>query len=435
MRPSNPTSRREFLARGASALAAPAVLSSAALGAGAGKTPASERIALGFIGMGVMCRSHLEHFLGKDDVQVVAVCDVDTTRREKARTTADESYSKKAKGSYKGCAGFNDFRELLARPDIDAVVIATPDHWHAIPVIEACKAGKDVYCEKPLTVSLLEAKTVVDAVRKHQRVFQTGSQQRTEFDGKFRTACEYVRNGRIGEVLTIHVGVGEPARPCDLPGESPEPGLDWDLWLGPAPMRPYNHELSPRGVHKHFPAWRKYREYGGGGLSDMGAHHFDIAQWALDRDHSGPVEVAPPHDETATIGARFRYDDGVEMVHGGPSGATFVGTKGIIYVDRGKLESIPDNILKKPLGDGDARLPRAEGHRTNWVECMRSRATPIASVEAGAHSAAVCILANLVYWHRRPLKWDPKTWQFPGDAQANAWLDRDRRDTWPLPTV
>ena len=186
-----------------------------------------------------------------------------------------------------------DFRELIARKDIDAVCIATPEHWHAIPAIEAMKAGKDVYCEKPLTLTLAEAKRCIDVARKYKRVFQTGSQQRSNVFGPFREAVEIIRSGRLGKIQTVTVGVGGPSKWCDLPAEELEPGLDWDLWLGPAPMRPYNSILSPRGVHKHFPDWRSYREYAGGGHSDMGAHHYDIAQWCLGMDESGPVEIIP----------------------------------------------------------------------------------------------------------------------------------------------
>jgi predicted dehydrogenase len=231
------------------------------------------------------------------------------------------------------------------------------------------------------------------------------------------------------------VGVGEPARPCDLPGEPPESGLDWDFWLGPAPMRPYNAILSPRGVHRHFPAWRDYLEYAGGGLSDMGAHHFDIAQWALNRDHSGPVRVSPPNDSKAEFGARLVYDDGVEMFHGGPSGATFIGTQGMIHVDRDKILSVPDKILKEPLEKKDVRLPRANGHRSNWIECVRTRSTPIANAEVGARTAAVCVLANLAYQLNRELNWDPTAWRFLDNDAKPVWLDRERRDPWKLPTV
>jgi predicted dehydrogenase len=428
----NGFTRRHFL--GQSALAAPALLTASALGQEAKQAP-SERLTLGFIGVGKMNSGHLRSFLGRADTQVVAVCDVDTARREHAKDIVEKKYGEGRRTDYKGCAAYVDFRELLARDDIDAVVIATPDHWHAIPVIEACKAKKDIYCEKPLSLTIHEAKVMIDAVRKYDRVFQTGSQQRTEFAGRFRKACEYVRSGRIGKVQVVHVGVGGPSVWCDLGEEPMQPGLDWDRWLGPAPKRPYNSILSPRGVHNHFPNWRQYREYSGGGYTDFGAHHYDIAQWGLGMDDSGPVEIIPHDDEHATKGLRYIYANGVEMVHGGPSGVTFVGTEGLISVDRGYLISVPDKILKEPLGDKDCHLPTAPSHHEDWVRSVRARKRPICDVEVGARSVTVCHLGNLAYWNHRRLRWDPKEWTFVGDSQANSWLDRERRNPWQLPTI
>src|ERR1043166_9070665 len=308
-----PVSRRQFLkATAATFVFAPVVIPSSARGAD-GSTAPSERITVGFIGTGKMSHDyHLSTLSGFKDVQCVAVCDVDTTRREHAKKYIEDRYAKDGRG-IKGIDAGNDFREIIRRKDIDAVVIATPDHWHAIPVIEACQAKKDVYCEKPLSLTIREAKLMIDAVRKYGRVLQTGSQQRS--DKEFRQACELVRNGRIGKVKRVNVDVGGPSRPCDLPGEKLEPGLDWDRWLGPAPKRPYNSVLSPRGIHNHFPNWRNYREYSGGMMTDWGAHHFDIAQWGLGMDESGPVEIIPPTDPKATKGVRYIYANGVEMIH------------------------------------------------------------------------------------------------------------------------
>jgi predicted dehydrogenase len=430
VQPATRISRRQFIA----AAAVPLIVPRSALGS-QDKAAPSERLTLGFIGMGTMNRGHLGHFLGQKDVQVVAVCDVDTTRRESAKQTVEERYSKDSKdGQYKGCAAYNDFRELLARKDIDAVVIATPDHWHAIPVIEACKAGKDIYCEKPLSLTIHEARVMIEAVRKNQRVFQTGSQQRSSKE--FRLACELVRSGRIGKVKTVNVNVGGPSKPCDLPEEKLEPGLDWDRWLGPAPRRPYNSVLSPRGVHKHFPAWRNYREYSGGMMTDWGAHHFDIAQWGLGMDDSGPVEIIPPDDPKAERGLRYLYANGVEVVHGPGGGVQFIGTEGEITVNRGKLESKPEKIIKEPLGEKDVHLYQSPGHQRDWLDCVRSRKRPICDVEIGARSVTVCHLGNIAYWTRKRLKWDPKEWQFIGaDAEVVKWLDRERRDPWQLPKV
>ena len=423
-------SRRGFI-RAAAALAAPVIAPRTVFGLG-GRSPPSERITVGFIGTGKMANDyHLGTLLGFGDVQAVAVCDVDTTRREHARRRVQEAYAKEE--GTKGCAAVNDFREILARKDIDAVVIATPDHWHAIPIVEACKAKKDVYCEKPLTLTLAEAKRCIDAVRKHERVFQTGSQQRSSVFGPFRLACELVRSGRLGQVKSVTVGVGGPSRPCDLPEEKAEPGLDWELWLGQAPLRPYHSVLSPRGVHNNFPNWRSYLEYSGGGHTDMGAHHYDIAQWALGMDESGPVEVIPPADPNAGTGVKYVYANGIEMVHGGPSGCVFTGTAGKLHIDRGHLSSEPEGIVKEPLGEKDVHLFESPGHHRDWINCIRSRKRPVADVEIGARSVAIPLLGNLAYRHRKTLRWDPKAWEFTGDADAAKLLDRERRDPWKLP--
>jgi len=414
--------RRHFLG-GAAALALPSVWPRRSR-----PHPPSERVTLGVVGTGIRGRNLLRGaFLSNAGFRVIAVCDVDATRREDTRSAVDEHYGEA------GCAAYSDHRELLARGDVDAVVIATPDHWHAIQILDACIAGKDVYCEKPLTLTLHESAAVIVAARKSGCVFQTGSQQRTEYGHDFVTACEYVRNGRIGRVLDVDVGVGDSPSWCDLPAEELEPGLDWDAWLGPAPERPYHSDLGPRGVHGHYPRWRAYREYAGGYLADMGAHHFDIAQWALRADESGPVKVLPPLDREWRRGAALEYADGVRLTHGGPSGVTFIGTEGLIHVDRGRLSSVPESILSEPLGEHDARLPRKPGHAADWLECILSRGRPICDVEVGARSAAVCHLMNIAYWHGRELAWDPESWRFPGDAGANRWLDYERRPGFELP--
>ncbi len=297
------------------------------------------------------------------------------------------------------------------------------------------KAGKDVYCEKPLTLTLAEGRRCIDVARKYERVFQTGSQQRSDVFGPFRQAAEIIRSRRLGKIQVVTVGVGGPSKWCDLPAEKMEPGLDWDLWLGPAPERPYNSILSPRGVHKHFPAWREYREYAGGGHADMGAHHYDIAQWCLGMDESGPIEIIPPVNPNDHRGVIYRYANGVVMVHGGPSGCTFTGTKGTLRIDRNHLTSDPASIVKDPLGKDDVHLPKSPGHHRDWLDCIRSRKRPVADVEIGARSVAITILGNLAYWNHRPLRWDPAKWEFVGDPKANEWLDRERRSPWRLPEV
>ena len=389
---------------------------------------------MGIIGIGKMAGEyHLPSLLGMADVQVVAVCEVDTTRRRAASKAWKHITARTA--VYKGCAAYNDFRELIARKDVDAVCIATPEHWHAIPAIEACKAGKDVYCEKPLTLTIREAKLCIDAVRKHGRVFQTGSQQRSNVFGQFREAVELIRSGRLGQMKTVSVGVGGPSKWCDLPEEPMEPGLDWDLWLGTAPKRPYNSILSPRKVHNHFPTWRSYREYAGGGHADMGAHHYDIAQWALGMDQSGPVEIIPPADPKSGKGCKYIYANGVEMIHGGPDGCFFTGTRGTLHITRGRLVSEPAEHRQGAVGQG-RRAPVPFARPSSQLD----RLHPLARQAGGRRgdrrrTVTIVHLGNLAYWHGRRLKWDPQKWRFVGDDEANRWLDRQRRDPWQLPTI
>ncbi|MEZ6234036.1 MAG: Gfo/Idh/MocA family oxidoreductase [Phycisphaerales bacterium] len=407
--------------------------------------PPNSRIGIALIGCGKRMFEMLGPLADHPDLQIRGVCDVDATRRTEAGNRIVERMRRRALDAGgaladAGIAEFVDHRELIAMPGVDAVVICTPDHWHADQVLDAAAAGKDIYCEKPLTQCLHECRAMIEAVRKHGVVFQTGSQQRTEYDHRFVRACELVRAGKIGKVLSVHVGVADPPVACDLAGEAPEPGLEWDRWLGPAPWREYNAELSPRGVHNHYPTWRNYKEYCGGYLADMGAHHFDIAQWGLGLDASGPARVEPPEmGDRAGIGGQLPMrgatlvtPDGVRIIHGGPSGTTFVGTEGIIAVDRGRIASVPGNILDAELGE-DERLPRKASHIQDWVDCMRSRERCICDVEIGARSAALCHLMNLAYEHRRTLHWDAAAWRFRGDDAANAWLERDRREGYALP--
>lgn len=432
--------RRSFLEAAAFA-AAPLILSSRALGRPrAGAAVSAERVApgdrlgVGFIGMGIQNRFHLDTLLKNPAVQVLAVCDVDTTRREHSKKKVEEAYAAETQsGAYSGCKAFIDSRELIAMAGVDAVVIGTPDHWHVYDVVWAAKAKKDIYVEKPLSHTIAEAKLMMDVVRENKVVLQTGSQQRTEYDGRFRTACEYIRSGRIGRVLTVQVGIGTSSVACDLAEEAMEPGLDWDRWLGPAPVRAYNAILSPRGVHGHYPMWRLYKEYSGGLLTDWGAHHFDIVQWALGMDESGPVEVMPPPYPEATFGGRLRYANDVIVEHGGSFGITFNGTKGSLFVSRDALTCFPGEILKEPLTDKDARLPAVNGHMANWLECIKTRNKPVCDVEVGARSITVSHLLNLAYWHKRKFVWDPKTWEFPGDEKANALRDHERRKGFEMP--
>jgi len=242
-----------------------------------------------------------------------------------------------------------------------------------------------------------------------------------------------VRNGRIGEIKEININIGDTSKPCDLPTEEMEPGLDWNFWLGQAPERGYHSELAPRKVHTHFPNWRNYREYSGGMMTDWGAHHFDIAQWGLGMDNSGPVEIHPPDGKDYKT-LTYKYANGVLMYHRGiPNinyGVAFIGTKGKVFVDRGRFAADPEEIGKEPMSPNDVRLYESKNHHYDWVDCIRTRKRPICDVEIGCRSASVCHLGNLAYWHNRTLKWDPAKEQFIGDAEANTWLDRKRREPW-----
>jgi predicted dehydrogenase len=424
------TTRRTFIqSLAATAAMGPTILTSRSRAQD--KTAANDRIQLAFIGVGTMGRGHLGKFLGQKDVQVVAVCDVVQERIDDAKKMVENRYASDLKGEYKGCAAYNDLRKLLEDKAIDAVLIATPDHWHATACILAAQAKKDIYCEKPLTHTIAQGRRIIDAVRKNALVFQTGSQQRSEFGNRFRTAVELVRNGRIGKLKTVRVGVGGPPIAYNLePQEIPE-GTEWDMWCGPSVKLGYNEQLCPKGVHRHFPAWRNYKEYGGGGLADMGAHHFDIAQWAMGMDDSGPVTIEPPSGKETT-GLKYVYASGVEMFHGGPSGCTFEGTDGTIYVDRGALESKPGEILTTPLKEGDFRVYPSSDHARNWLDCVRTRKDPICTAEIGHHSATICHLGNIGYALRRTLKWDPKKEQFTGDDEANKLLDYEPRAPWKV---
>lgn len=413
----------------------------------ADKKPNS-RLTMGFIGMGIQSRGLLGGFLGQE-TQVLAVCDVDTTRREDAKKKVDERY-KAAHGA--GCAAYNDFREIIGRKDIDAVCIATPDHWHAFITLAALRAGKDVYCEKPLTHNIHEALEVMRAVDANHRVLQTGSMQRSSKE--FRVACELVLNGAIGKVQRVECSFGDPPVPCDLKEEPMEPGLDWNLWVGPAAMRPYSSVLSPRGLHKHFPHWRNYREFGGGMVCDWGAHHLDIAQWGLGMDNSGPVEILPPPKRGDKRGAKLVYANGVTVEHKDGFGVHFYGTEGEVQVNRGRftfnrgkeiIASYADNKERKTscaaqvqkaerafLEDPKIKLYVSKNHISNFMECVQSRKKPITSEQVGAHTAICCHLMNQAYFNHCKIKWDPAHFTFVDGTGDPKWLTRSYRNPWSV---
>ena len=430
--------RRNFVKTAAVASVAPTILVRSA-----GSADANDRLTLGFIGVGTMGRGHLGGFLGNAGVEVVAVSDVVKDRLDLAKEMTEKKYADRVKsGAYKGCVAYPDFRKLLEHPGLDAVVIATPDHWHAIPCVLAARAKKHIYCEKPLTQNLADGRWVVNEIAKGDVIFQTGSQQRSEFGGHFRKAVEYVWNGRIGKLKTIRIGVGGPAKPCDLPTQEVPEGTDWDLWLGPAPERGYNEILCPKGIHKGFPQWRAYQEYAGGALADMGAHHFDIAQWAMKMDNSGPVAVIPPSDPKKGAGLKFVYASGIEMIHNEfakdkdgkdiRADCVFEGTEGTILVGRGGISSLPDTILKAPLGPDAEHVYPSSNHKQNWLDSVKTHKPAICPAEVGHRSASVCHLGNIGYRLGRKLTWDPIKEQFVGDESANKELVREPRTKWKI---
>jgi predicted dehydrogenase len=423
----------------AAAVAAPYVLPS---NVWAAETSPNAKKTIGFIGMGTQSRGLLGNFLSQD-VKVVAVCDVDKNRREDAKSKVDQKYKNQ------DCQAYNDFRDIIDRKDIDMVCIATPDHWHAIPTIMAMEAGKDVYCEKPLTHDIQESIDVMATAKKTNRVLQTGSMQRSMKE--FRVACELVQNGVIGKIKSVECDFKDPAVPCNLPEEPAEPGLDWDRWCGPAPLRPYNSVLSPRGIHKGYPNWRAFKEYGGGRVCDWGAHHLDIAQWGLGMDESGPVEIRPPEKSDAKRGCTLVYTNGVTVIHVDGFGVRFIGEDGEVLVNRGRFRVILKNettatfengtkgtscerevalMEKRFLNNAKIRLYNSKGHIPDFLDCVGSRKKPITNEIVGSRSAICCHLMNLSYWHRQVMKWDPATSAFTGGTGDAKWLVSSRREDW-----
>lgn len=420
--------RRDFMKASLGCVAGSAGLSSPLFANQTRKSP-NDRITVALIGVGKMGGGHLGGLISQADLQIIGVCDAWRDRTEAACARVESRYAEDAgRATYSGCKPYHDFRELLSRDDLDAVMIATPDHWHAIMAIEAAKAGKDVYCEKPMTLTVREARAIVNACERYSCLFQTGSQQRS--DSLFRLACELVRNGRIGKVQSIYINVGGPAQECDLPPEPVPDVLDWDLWLGPSPYRPYNAILSPPEPDKEFPRWRQYWDYSGGGMTDWGAHHYDIAQWALGMDESGPVEIHPPDGKDFKT-LTYRYANGILMFHGGgEKGVDIRGETGRIVVDRGFLRTEPASLARETIGPGEIHLYESSNHLFNWIECMRMRKVPICPPETGCRSVSVCHIGNIAYRLGRSLQWDPVQELFVNDDEANRFLERPMRSPW-----
>jgi predicted dehydrogenase len=429
----NQSNRRDFLKKTALTAGAITIIPRHVLG-GHGFIAPSDKIIFGYIGVGMQVSTLLKSFIKLPEVQVVAASDVDSKKLSRFKGWVEDYYSENPlKKKYTGCDTYSDYKELLARKDIDAVVVATPDHWHAVMSIDALTSGKDVYCEKPMAHTIEEGRAMVNATRLNNRVFQTGSMQRSWDD--FRKACELVRNGYLGDISKVYVNVGGPGRLCDLP-EKPEPDyLNWDAWVGPAVWRPYNPVLSPPIEDENWPMWRNYMAYGGGGLADWGAHMFDIAQWALGMDESGPLKIVPPKDPNANRGITFHYANGIEMVHedfGRGNAVRFIGSEGTLDVSRSFLDSNPENLATATIGGSDKRLYFSDNHYKDFTTAIRERTKPICDVEVGHRSATICSLGNIGYQLGRTLEWNPVKEQFKNDGIANRLRSKKYRDGYEL---
>jgi hypothetical protein len=418
-------SRRQILKSGLAtvfASSAPMFLSSRVLGR-AGNAGPNSRINIGIVGNGLISGGHRGFCLTQGATQVVALCDVNRQTLDKAMAEA------KAKGVT--CEAYNDHRELCARPDIDAVMVCTPDHWHAAVSIEAMRNGKDVYVEKPMTLTIEEGKAMRAAAARYGRVLQVGSQQRS--NNSFRKAAELVRNGYIGKVHTIACQLGEFDSPTQFAAEPIPDYFDYDRWLGPAPWEPYHPE---RVKSSYGGGWRKFWDYGARKNGDWGAHHFDIIQWALGMDESGP-ELFVPKGYNGAPNQHHFYADGTKVVRdGGTRGAMirFIGEDGEVLVSRGdKFETTPAGLKNLVLKSGDIRLYDSKDHRMDWLNSIGTRQQPICHVGIGHRTATVCHLSGIAERLGRPVRWDPAAEQVIGDPVASRMLDRPRRAGYSLP--
>ena len=423
-------SRRAILKRAGASMA---IVPCTVLGGRGAPTAPSTKLTLGVIGAGSMGLRHIEGFLAEDDCRVLAIADVDRTRLRAAADKVNRFYRNEDCGT---CA---DFRPLIDRKDIDALVISVPDHWHALTAIAGIRAGKDIYGEKPLALTIDEGKAIVDAVERHRCVWQTGSWQRST--DHFRFACELVRNGRIGKLQRVEVGIGVGPT-CDPQPQMPVPeGFDYDLWLGPAPAAPYTEKR----CHWNF---RWILDYAGGQVTDWGTHHVDIAHWGMDADGAGPVRIEGSGDFpdslwNAAVTYRFTctYAGGVTMTVASnnflPQGVRWIGDAGWVHVTREGLKTQPEALQKTPIGPDEIHLPRPpgdhrRGHRRDFIKCVASRGTPITPVRIGHSSATVCHLGNIAMVLGRPIRWDPVRQDIVGDETAREAMRRPMRAPWRL---
>jgi predicted dehydrogenase len=433
------TSRRKFLktaGAAAAALAAPMFIPASALGRD-GSTAPSERIAMGFIGLGGQGSGHLMGgawtyvpggYVARKDVQVQAVCDVVRQRRENARERCNHVYAERFNQTgYNGVTAYNDFREVLARPDIDAVLIAVPYHWAATLAMAAMRAGKDVYCEKPMAVTMREATSLLATAKRYGRIYQAGTQQRSEYNGRFRLACELIRNERIGQLKEVYAYCLPGAMfPSDWVTENSKPvpdGTDWEMWLGPLPWRPYVRQPA-QTVPGLFV-----------GDINWGPHHYDIIQWMVNPDVTAPIQA---HYDKGQI--HYHYSNGV-VVHsteypgervGRVGGACFVGTKGRIAVDRDGIVSYPERILKEPLRPQDIRVYHAESHSGNFLDCIRTRRPTICNPDAAVYTMRALLTGGIALALQRAVSFDPVKAEFINDPEANRLCSYAARPPWRI---
>ncbi|MCK4922164.1 MAG: Gfo/Idh/MocA family oxidoreductase [Bacteroidales bacterium] len=426
------TSRREFLQKSAFAAAAITIIPRHVLG-GKGFIAPSDVIALGVIGTGKLATGYYKNFAKLPGVRIIAASDVDNKKLKRFQDNLNTYYSENVDSGGDPLKTFENYHELLAFEEIDAVLICTPDHWHALQSIDAMKAGKDVYCEKPLAHTLYEGKKMVETSKKTGKIVQTGSMQRSWRD--FRHACELVQNGYVGEISKVLVSIGDPEKTCDLPGEPVPDYLNWDAWVGPAQMHEYSPVLSPPIEATGWPRWRDYREFGGGILCDWGAHMFDIAQWGLGMDNTGPVKIIPPEASNAVRGLKMIYANGIEVVHENFNrgwGVRFIGSEGTLDISRSYLDSKPEKIAVTELKSGDKRLYFSDNHYQDWIDAIKKRSQPITNVEVGHRSASLCNIANIAYRLNRTLEWDPVREKFKGDGEANKQRTKKYRKPYKL---
>lgn len=427
-------SRRAFLRRSATVgvvLSVPTIIPASALGA-AGRPAPSNRITMGAIGVGGQGSGNLGGFLGDNRVQVVAVCDVDRRHLDGTRDRVNNHYQNQ------DCKAYKDFREVAARDDIDAISMATPDHWHALTVIACAKNGKDIYGEKPFSHDMREGRAMVETLKQYGRVWQTGSWQRST--GDFRRACELVRNGYIGKVHTVEVGLPTGGPGGRAPFADPPAELDYDFWCGPAPYAPYSADRT------HW-NWRWQLDYGGGQMMDWIGHHGDIAQWGLGTEYTGPVEVEPVNsawpregiwNAPTTYKFKCTFKNGVVMYVSNDGqasrgmGAKWIGEKGWVWVDRGGFDTFPKNLMQVKISPNEINLYNSGNHIGNFIDCVVSRRLTITPAEVAHRSASVGHIGLVSLMVGRKLRFDPEKEQVIGDEVANRMLGRAQRQPWQL---